>query len=266
MDNVIISMLKDYKSSIEKSFGKIEKKIKSYNKAEKNDIKQELKNIKIQKGQIEKELNNLKDEENKNEWEEIYNKFDSQYEEYHKKLNDLDSIYKNKSGEEGDEDYLDPSANVDLNKLNSQQVVDRGDKIVEANDQAIGNIEGYVNNDNEIMAGVNKSLGGQIEKFDKVDSDIKEMNFSVDRAKKKLTSMFKIYASDKCITCMIVAILIIIVVIIIVSACGGDNKNNFNVPHDIFGTNKNSTSNRGNSLIKSFNLISIISLLALYIL
>ena len=150
--------------------------------------------------------------------------------------------------------------------MNSQQVIDRGDKIVEANDKAIDNIQAHVNKDNEIMAGVNSNLQGQIEKFDKVDSDLKEMDFSVDRAKKKLTSMFKIYASDKCITCMIVAILIIIVVIIIVSACGGDNKNNFNVPHDIFGTNKNSTSNRGNSLIKSFNLISIISLLALYIL
>ena len=60
-------------------------------------------------------------------------------------------------------------------------------------------------------------------------------------------------------------ILVIIVTIIIVSACGGDNKNNFNVPHDIFSTN-NKTTNSGNSLFYSFNSLTIIALLFLLLL
>ena len=74
--------------------------------------------------------------------------------------------------------------------------------------------------------------------------------------------MFKIYSSDKCITGLIVVILIIIVVIIIVSACGGDDEKNFNVPHDIFGTNNNSTQNSGEFIINNkFRIINFIGLI-----
>ena len=92
------------------------------------------------------------------------------------------------------------------------------------------------------------------------------MDYSLKRAGKQITSMFKMYSSDKCITCMIVVILIIIVTIIIVSACGGDNKNNFNVPHDIFNTNNNKTSNFGYYLIRQNKLRSLISLILLLLL
>ena len=71
--------------------------------------------------------------------------------------------------------------------------------------------------------------------------------------------MFKMYSSDKCITCLIVVILIIIVTIIIVSACGGDNKNNFNVPHDIFSSN-NKTVNSAHYFSNSINIITLILL------
>ena len=80
--------------------------------------------------------------------------------------------------------------------------------------------------------------------------------------------MFKIYASDKCVICLIVVILIIIVTIILVSAFGGDN---FNVPHDhdIFDTNKkntNSTTNSEHCLISCFNLMRGIILYILFFL
>ena len=272
MDTDIIPILKDIQSSIEKSFEKIQNKIKSYDNMIKNDkktakyfIQKELKLIKNNISQIEQEINNLKEEENKNEWEEIVNKLDSKNKEYKEKFNNLDSN-NNVNEEEKDGDYLDPDAEVDLDKMNAEQAMKRGDKILDVDDKALDNMGQIVNKDVDDMKGVNIKLNEQIEKFDKVDSDLKEMDFSIGRARKKLTNMFKLYASDKCITCMIISIVIIIVVIIIVSVCGGDNKNNFNVPHDIFGTNKNSTSNYGNNLNKSFHFMNIIIILALYLL
>jgi len=94
---------------------------------------------------------------------------------------------------------------------------------------------------------------------------LKEINYSLERAKNKITDMFKIYSKDKCIICLIVLILIIIVTIIIITACGGDNKNSFNVPHDIFLSN-NITTNSAQYFFGSFNFMNLISLILLYLL
>ncbi len=143
--------------------------------------------------------------------------------------------------------------------------MDRGDAIVKEDDKIISGMVKTVHGDVQTMKEANANLNVQIEKLDNVDSDLKEMEYSVDRARKKITSMFKLYASDKCITCLIVVILIIIVTIIIVSACGGDNKNNFNVPHDIFNTNNNITTNSSNYLVHSNILWIIIGSILLYL-
>ena len=147
------------------------------------------------------------------------------------------------------EDHMDVDAKVDLNKLNAQQVIDRGDKILDVDDQAIDNMAKIVNKDVDQMKNVNVELNAQQEKLENVDADLKEMDYSLKRAGKQITNMFKMYSHDKCITGMIIVILVIIVVIIIVAACGGDDEKNFNVPHDIFSSNnKNSTTNSGGFL------------------
>ena len=271
MDNITISTLKDIQESIDKNFGEIDKKIKSYNKAEKREknsikksIKKNLDYIKNNKSQMKTELNYLKNEENKIKWEKIFNEIDSKIKEYELKIDNLDSIQV--ENEEEKNDYLDPDAKVDLNELNVEQAMKRGDVIQDANDDAIDNIGKIVNKDIDVMKDVNKELERQKDQFDVADAELKEIDFSINRARKKITSLFKLYASDKCITCLIVVIMLIIVTIIIVSACGGDNKNNFNVPHDIFGTNnKTSSTSDSHYLIKSFNLMRIFGFMALFL-
>ena len=265
MDKNTIAVLQDYQSSIESSFKKIDKKISSYNKGDKNQkkstmssLKQELANIKANMGMMKAEIPNLQDQGNSNMWEETISKLKSKVKTYTEKVKDLESVKE----EPENVDHLDVDAKVDLNELNAQQVMDRGDKILDADDEAIKNMANVVHSDVEQMKNVNVQLNNQQEKLDNVDSDLKEMDYSLKRAGKQITSMFKMYSSDKCITCLIVVILVIIVTIIIVSACGGDNKNNFNVPHDIFSTN-NKTTNSGNSLFYSFNSLTIIALLFL---
>ena len=272
MDKNTIAVLQDYQTSIEESFKKIDKKIGIYNKSsEKNQkkstmssLKQELANIKANMGMMKAELPNLQEQSNLNIWEETISKLKSQVKTYTEKIKDLEVI-KNEQQENNNIDYMDPDAKVDYNDLNVQQVMDRGDKILDEDDKVIKNMAHVVNQDVDHMKNVNIELNRQQEKLENVDSDLKEMDYSLKRAGKQITSMFKMYSSDKCITCMIVVILIIIVTIIIVSACGGDNKNNFNVPHDIFNTNNNKTTNFAYYLIKSNRLRSLILLIIIYL-
>ena len=245
MDKNIISLLEDYKSSIEESFKRIDKAIKSADKKDKNkkratvsSIKQELANIKSNFGLMKPELNSLNSEENKNIWTDIV-----------KKIKDFEEDSSFLPEENKVEAHLDVNAKVDLNQLNAQQVMDRGNKILDVDDKAIDIMAGIVHQDVDQMKNVNVELNRQQEQLENVDSDLKEMDYSLKRAGKQITNMFKMYASDKCITGLIIVILIIIVVIIIVAACGGDNAKNFNVPHDIFGSNNNSTNSNSGEFI-----------------
>ena len=251
MDKNLLSVLEDYKDSIDKSFKKIDKTIKSANKSDKDQkraalssIKQELSNVKSNFGLMKAEAKNLNTQENINIWGEITANVKQKMKEYEKKIKDFEkNITESKDPDQG-EDHLDVNAKVDLNKLNAEQVMQRGDKILDVDDQAINNMAKIVNNDVDQMKNVNVELNAQEEKLENVDNDLKEMEYSLKRAGKQITNMFKLYSKDKCILGLIIVILVIIVVIIIVSACGGDKEKNFNVPHDIFGSNnKNSTSN-----------------------
>ena len=229
-----------------------------------SSLKQELANVKANMGMMKAELQNLEDQGNLNIWEENISKLKAKVKSYSEKINNLDTV--STGIDNNNVDYMDPDSKVNYDELNVQQVMDRGDKILDQDDNAIKNMANIVNQDVDHMKNVNIELNRQQEKLDNVDDDLKEMDYSLKRAGKQITSMFKMYSHDKCITCMIVVILIIIVVIIIVSACGGDNKNNFNVPHDIFNTNNNQTTNSSHYLIHSNNTLSIILLLLFFLL
>ena len=274
MDNSAIATLEDIQKAIEESLEEIENKINSYrneNKKGKNlikkEVQKELENIKKKGQNMLNEINDLRDEENKEKWEKIFSNLKKRIKEYKEKINNIDTLQI--SNEDKKDEYLDPDAKVSVNELNVEQAMKRGDNILEDDGKRITNMNKIVNKDVDTMKGVNIALNDQKIKLEGVDNDLKEIDFSIDRARKKITDMFKIYASDKCVICLIVVILIIIVTIIFVSAFGGDNKNNFNVPHDIFDTNKkntNSTTNSEQSLISSFNLMRVIILYILFFL
>ena len=269
MDKNTIAILQDYQSSIENSFKKIDKKLNTYNNLEKSQkksastsLKQELANIKANMSMMKAELPNLLDQGNRNIWEESVSKLKSKVKQYTEKINNLETL--NIEPENNDADYMDPEAKVDYDELNVQQVMDRGDKILDEDDKAIKNMAHVVNQDVDQMKNVNVELNRQQEKLDSVDNDLTEMDYSLKRARKQITSMFRMYSKDKCIICLIVGILIIIVVIIITSALGGDSNKNYNVPHDVFTSNKNATTNDSTHLIfGSIHLMKLICLLVL---
>ena len=265
MDKNTLAVLQDYQTSIDKAFNKIDKKISTFSQGDKNKkksdlsfLKQELANIKANLSLMKSELSELEGEGNKTMWGETVSKLKSKVKNYSEKIKELEEEQdKNGNNRSDSLDYMNPDEHPNLDNLNVKQVMERGDNILDEDDKAIKNMANVVNQDVEQMKNVNVELNRQQEKLENVDSDLKEMDYSLKRAGKQITSMFKMYSSDKCITCMIVVILVIIVTIIIVSACGGDNKNNFNVPHDIFSKN-NKTSNSSQYLKSSFDLLYII--------
>ena len=249
MDKNNLSLLEDYKASIDNSFTKLDKALKSADKSKVSSLKNELANVKANVNLMKQYARDLQSQENINKWDDIISKIKTKVKEYDKKIDKIKNSKKSSSQVPVDE-HLNPEAKVDLNKLNAQQVIDRGDAILDADDNVIDNMAKIVNNDVDQMKNVNVELNAQQEKLDNVDNDLEEMDYSLKRAGKQITNMFKLYAKDKCILGLIIVIVIIIVVIIIVSACGGDNEKNFNVPHDIFGTNNNNTSSNSAELIK----------------
>ena len=267
MDKNSLSVLEDYKSKIEESFKTIDKAIKSIEKADKNkkitildSIKKELPNTNKNFDLMEIEVNNLISEENKNIWKEIVKKIKHQLKTYNKKIKELEEDSSFILDSKQVEDHLDVNAKVDLKQLNAQQVMDRGDMILKEDDKIIGDVTKTLGDDVRRMKETNKALYEQEEQLDNVNNDLKEMNYSLERARSQITSMFKMYSRDKCITGLIIVILIIIVVIVIVAACGGDNEKNFNVPHDIF--NKNTTSSSAGELIysKKFGINNLVGI------
>ena len=269
MDKNVVAILKDYQSSIESSFKRIDKKLDSFDKYDKNQkksaiisLKQELDNIKASMSMMKAELGNLNEPENSNIWEETVSKLKTKVKSYSEKIKDLD--LKKDEPQDNNVAYTDPDTKVNYEELNAQQVMDRGDKILDADDNAIKNMANVVHQDIGHMKNVNIKLNEQQEKLENVDTDLKEIDYSLSRAGKQITSIFKMYSSDKCIISMIFVVVVIIVIIIIVSVCGGDNKKNFNVPHDIFSSNNNSTTNSGKYLFNSNILLSIIIFIFLY--
>jgi chromosome segregation ATPase len=262
-----ISVLNKIQKSIDKSFETIDSKIKSYEKAKKEE-KSSIKSL------IIKEMKNIEisikimEAEHKATWEETISEYKCKLKEYKTKKQLIKIILKNKT--ENNNNYLDPNAKVDLDQLNLQQVIDRMDAIINEDDQIISNIIQTLDVDVKTMKEANRLLKEQKEKLSGVSNNLKEVDFSIHRAKNKITSMFKIYASDRFIICLIVAILIIIVTIIIISSCGGDNKNNFNIPYDIFGNNNaNDTNDKVSNFAfclnnNTFKVMLLISLILLY--
>ncbi len=252
-DHHSIDELERLEKNIEKSFETIEKELKSLKKSGKNNkqisnlFKNELKSIEKNYDQMKMEFLNLKLDKNKSKWKEIKSEIGKKKKDYENKIKDFESknIELISDNNRENNDHLNLEKNVDHNNLNIQQEFERGDELVNEMDKDINNMAHNVYNGLDQMKVINTDLYGQQQKFGIVETDLKEIDISLDRAKKQVNDMFKMLSQDKIITCLIITILIIIIAIIIVSACGGDKNKNFNVPHDIFiKSNNNTTSNQ----------------------
>ena len=219
MDNNSIAILQDYQSSIETSFKKIERLLNYAAGAELsqqnlavNNINNEMKAIKGNIGLIKFEIANLKEESNRTKWNEITSQINSRLDSYKERLNEL----RNGGSNNDTNDHLNIDAKVDLSKLTSQQVMDRGDKILNEDKNALNRMKKVLNTDLDTMKNVNKELLIQNEKLENADNDLKEIDNSLNRAAKQMKTIAKMIATDKLIMCLIGFILLAIIAVVIV--------------------------------------------------
>ena len=219
MDNNSIAILQDYESSIETSFKKIERLLNDASGAELsqqnlavNNINNEMKAIKGNIGLIKFEIANLKEESNRTKWNETTSQINSRLDSYKERLNEL----RNGGSSNDINDPLNIDAKVDLSKLTSQQVMNRGDKILNADKEALNRMKRIVNQDLDTMKNVNQELLIQHEKLENADNDLKEIDNSLNRAAKQMKTIAKMIATDKLIMCLIAFILLAIIAVVII--------------------------------------------------
>jgi hypothetical protein len=238
MESSTLAMLKDHKKKGEDTIQRIRDnfaRLKSVDKSDQhsyhNKISMDLRSLKntIESMNIDiKELKNDTDEKTYRNYIDIfkqeYKKLNEEFELKKREKSGLDALILDniQLGEKG------------ANEMNQQEMMDHGTNVLQDDRMAIGRIRKEVHNQLDYAAEIKKDLNKQNEQLDKVESDIKEMDYSLKRAGKQLATMFKMYATDKLILCLIVVIVLVIIGIIIASAVGGDPNKNFNVPHDIF--------------------------------
>ena len=219
MDNNSIAILQDYQTSIEASFKKIERLLNDAAGAELsqqnlavNNINNEMKAIKGNIGLIKFEIANLKDESNRTKWNETTSQINTRLDSYKERLDEL----RNGGNNNDANDPLNIDAKVDLSKLTSQQVMDRGDKILNADKEALNRMKKIVYKDLDTMKNVNQELLIQHEKLENADNDLKEIDNSLNRAAKQMKTIAKMIATDKLIMCLIGFILLAIIAVVIV--------------------------------------------------
>jgi len=173
--------------------------------------------------------------------------FKSEYQSYRQASSQLEETYKLKKDAARGLTNLIVNDEIEGKKnseLTSQQLFNKGDRVIDESGKAINRIQKVVKEDLNIADQIKKDLDNQINKLDNVQTDLKEIDYSLGRAGKQLKVMFRMYATDKLILGLIVLIVLAIIAIIIVSAVGGDPNNNFNVPHDIFSSSNTTTTSR----------------------
>jgi hypothetical protein len=235
MDSNSIAILEDYKSAIDTSFMKMEKSAKNFDESDQsqqniilNTLNTDLNSCKTNVGLMKMEVSNLKEEGNINKWQDIISQLQVNHENYSKQILQM----KNKRNKVVD-DPLSIDVRADLSKMTSQQVMDRGDNILRADREAIDRMKKVVNQDLDTMKEVNKELLNQGEKIDNAQKELKEIDYSLNRAGEQIKTMAKMYATDKLIMCMILCILLVIIAIIIVSFFF-DGDDDSNSQHDSF--------------------------------
>ena len=233
--NVGVSILRDNTKQVENIFKKMQNNIEKYKSADNSDKKNierafdmDKKNIKDIIETMKIEISSLNNEEKEEEYNNILKGLKA-------KFDDIDVAFKKVKSENVHLDEIKlEDKKLDLDKANVQQVMEYGDKILDKGDDAITRMLKKIGESKEVAGNIKLNLTKQKEQLEKTQANLKEIDYSLDRANKTIKNMVKAYATDKIILGLIVIIILAIIAIVIVAAVGGDEEGNFNVPHDWF--------------------------------
>ena len=198
MDKNYISALEDTESSLNKKIISIEKYIKEFSSSNSSNqqkilskIKSEFDSMKTDLKLMKTDIMSLTQNENKALWQKKYSSFKSQKEQMENKINNL-KFGSNSNNINIEEDYMNINKKVDLSKLSSEQVMKRGDKILDENEKSLQNMIKTLNKGKDMIQETKKELYRQMEAMDRMEGDLNETDGSLNRTKKTINYMNKI--------------------------------------------------------------------------
>ena len=198
MDKNYISALEDTESSLNKKIISIEKYIKEFSSSNSSNqqkilskIKSEFDSMKTDLKLMKTDIISLTQNENKTLWQKKYSSFKSQKEQMENKINNL-KFGSNSNNINIEEDYMNINKKVDLSKLSSEQVMKRGDKILDEDEKSLQNMIKTLNKGKDMIQETKKELYRQMEAMDRMEGDLNETDGSLNRTKKTINYMNKI--------------------------------------------------------------------------
>ena len=198
MDKNYISALEDTESSLNKKIISIEKYIKEFSSSNSSNqqkilskIKSEFDSMKTDLKLMKTDIMSLTQNENKTLWQKKYSSFKSQKEQMENKINNL-KFGSNSNNINIEEDYMNINKKVDLSKLSSEQVMKRGDKILDEDEISLQNMIKTLNKGKDMIQETKKELYRQMEAMDRMEGDLNETDGSLNRTKKTINYMNKI--------------------------------------------------------------------------
>ena len=198
MDKNYISALEDTESSLNKKIISIEKYIKEFSSSNSSNqqkilskIKSEFDSMKTDLKLMKTDIMSLTQNENKTLWQKKYSSFKSQKEQMENKINNL-KFGSNSNNINIEEDYMNINKKVDLSKLSSEQVMKRGDKILDEDEKSLQNMIKTLNKGKDMIQETKKELYRQMEAMDRMEGDLIETDGSLNRTKKTTNYMNKI--------------------------------------------------------------------------
>ena len=198
MDKNYISALEDTEGSLNKKIISIEKYIKEFSSSNSSNqqkilskIKSEFDSMKTDLKLMKTDIMSLTQNENKTLWQKKYSSFKSQKEQMENKINNL-KFGSNSNNINIEEDYMNINKKVDLSKLSSEQVMKRGDKILDEDEKSLQNMIKTLNKGKDMIQETKKELYRQMEAMDRMEGDLNETDGSLNRTKKTINYMNKI--------------------------------------------------------------------------
>lgn len=235
MDNGAVAILKDNKQQCDTIKERITKNLEKYDKADKVEqgrlnvnLTNDLTNFKSLIQTMNLEIKSLNNDQLEKTYTDVLRVFKQD-------MKSLENAFQEKKNNaSGLDNLIVAEKTKKATDMTSLELMQAGDRILEDDKIKVKNIGAEARKQLDIGKEINKDLEEQKNKLDNIENDLKEIDYSLKRASKQLTVMFKMYATDKIILILICLIVLAIIGIIVASAVGGDPEGKFNAPHDIF--------------------------------
>ena len=241
-----MAYLKDSQKDMERNFDSIRRNLQKFDNLDPSEQEKVSRQIFTDLKGCDTIIESMKNNLGEAPSESIQKLYSDSIATYKKEIKSLREQFTNKQNQRKNIDNLLNTDDINVrmknnNELTVGEAIAKGKDLLNQDGQAIHRMIAKTNETKQVGNAVLADIAAQKEKMKGVNSDLKEIDYSLNRAGKQLATMFKMYATDKLILCMIVLILLIIVAIIIVAAVGGDKAGSFNVPHDIFTNSATNT-------------------------